>query len=189
MKNITVTVSGLVLGSFLLTGSVLAQHTAAERNAAPAAVVFDGNFVPFEQACSVAKAENKLILIDFYTDWCGWCKRMDRDTYHDPNVQAALTKYFACTKLNAEAKTEHDVDGEHLSERAIAQKFKVTGYPTITFLTPDQKILRVVPGYVGPAEFVDVLNYMGSGAYSTQSFNDWKAKSGGVVKQGGNAAN
>src|SRR5438105_1727182 len=53
----------------------------------------------------VAKKEiNKPILIDLYTDWCGWCKVMDRKTYSDKNVIAYLQEKFYVVKLNAETK-------------------------------------------------------------------------------------
>jgi thiol:disulfide interchange protein len=60
-------------------------------------------FVPFEKALSDAKTQNKLVLVDVYTDWCGWCKKLDRDVYPSAEVQKELKTYFTATKIDAES--------------------------------------------------------------------------------------
>ena len=54
-----------------------------------------------------AKAENKILLVDAYTDWCGWCKVMDRETYTNAEVIAALNQDFVCVKFNPEVEMTH----------------------------------------------------------------------------------
>ena len=49
--------------------------------------------------------EDKLVLVDFYTGWCGWCKKLDVETYKDPEVVALMNKYFYPVKFDAEQKT------------------------------------------------------------------------------------
>jgi len=132
-------------------------------------------FTTFETAFAQAKDTKKMVLVDVYTDWCVWCKRMDHDTYPDPKVQAELTKYFTAAKLNAESTTMRTFKGALNSEQQIASHWGVTGYPTLVFMTADGEVVQTIPGYVPPAEFPYVLKFFGSGAYqTTQDYQAWK---------------
>jgi len=95
-------------------------------------------------AREIAKTQDKPILIDFYTEWCGWCKRLDKDTYSDKQVQEKLEK-FVCVKIDAEAN------------RALAKKYKITGFPSTIFLKSNGELIEVVPGYLPPKDFLKVL--------------------------------
>src|SRR3990172_10089448 len=57
----------------------------------------------FDQGLARAKAGRKKVIVDVYTDWCTWCKKMDSDTYADKSVRTALTANFVGVKLNAES--------------------------------------------------------------------------------------
>lgn len=91
-----------------------------------------------------AKAEGKPLMVDFYTDWCGWCKKLDQDTYSSANVQG-LAEKFVCVK----------VDGD--KDQADTAKYGVRGYPTIIFLNADGKEINRNVGYSGPDEFVKIM--------------------------------
>ena len=65
-----------------------------------------------EEAVQLASQEPRVLVIDVYTDWCGWCKRMDADTFSDPAVAEIMNKHFYPVKLNAEGKEDvHIADG------------------------------------------------------------------------------
>jgi len=96
----------------------------------------------YDQALSRAKDENKPILMDFYTDWCGWCKKLDAETYGDETVAAFLNESFICLKVNAE---------EHAD---LAKEYEVLGYPTIVFLSPDGEEIGRIVGYEPPNKFL-----------------------------------
>lgn len=131
-------------------------------------------FTNYTDAVSKAKAENKMILVDVFTDWCVWCKRMDKDVYTDPAVQAEMSKYFTSVKLDAEADKEQTFRGVSATEQAIAQNMKVTGYPTTVFMTPDEQVIQAVPGYIKAPEFALMLRYIGTKGYETKNFDEWK---------------
>ena len=94
----------------------------------------------FDEAFKLAKEQNLPIMIDVYTDWCGWCKRLDKDVYSADNV-VPLSKKFICLKLNPEKDKEH------------GDLFKVEGYPTIIFLDANKKELNRITGYLPPDDF------------------------------------
>jgi thiol-disulfide isomerase/thioredoxin len=98
---------------------------------------------------------NRVVVVDVYTDWCGWCKRMDRDIYSDPKV-AALGSEAVFLKLNAEDQG----DGER-----FAREHGVHGYPTTIVMDYRGRALQSQAGYMSPpAAFVQwVQNARGRG--------------------------
>lgn len=128
-----------------------------------------------EPALAEAKRLNKPLLVDVYTDWCGWCKRMDKTTYGHPDVRDYVARSFVTAKVDAEDDRRHATYlGESRSYRQFADSFRISGYPTTLFLEPDGALITQLPGYVKPEPFLDVLHYIGEGHYRTQS---WEAYS------------
>ena len=95
-----------------------------------------------------AKAEHKYIMVDCYTDWCGWCKVMDKKTMPDPGVIALVNKKFIPTRI----EMEH---GEGIT---LAMKYHISGFPTFMFFNPEGEIVYVSMGYEEPATFLAELN-------------------------------
>ena len=110
-----------------------------------------------------ARQLKRPVLVDVYTQWCGWCKRMDRDVYARPEVRDYLNRRFVTIKLDAEASEPASYDGRAFTSRSLAAHFRVTGYPTTLFLRSDGEHLVNVPGYVPADKFLLVLRYVGGG--------------------------
>jgi len=110
-----------------------------------------------------AETSHRPILVDVYTDWCGWCKRMDRDVYARDDVGGYLASHFVTVRLNAEGGELVAWQGRNYSARTLASAFGVTGYPTTIFLTPDGERLVNVPGYVPADRMLLLLRYIGDG--------------------------
>lgn len=91
----------------------------------------------WSKALERAKAENKPLLIDFYTDWCGWCKVQDTTTWRDADVARYVNNYMVAVKLDAER------DGGD-----VAVRFRPTGYPTVVMYDPRTEPQRAAY-YVG----------------------------------------
>lgn len=98
-------------------------------------------------AQTAAKQSHKLMMVDMYTGWCGWCKKLDADVYPQPTVVQAAAQ-FVPLKLDA----EKDADGV-----TLAKKFKVTGFPTLLFLDGSGAIVDRIVGYQPVADFVTSL--------------------------------
>lgn len=125
-----------------------------------------------EPALVEAKRANKPVLVDVYTDWCGWCKRMDKTTYGNPEVRDYVARSFVTAKVNAEDdKRRASYLGESRTYRQFADGFRISGYPTTVFLAPDGQLISMLPGYVKPGTFLTVLRYVAEGHYRTQSWD------------------
>lgn len=98
-------------------------------------------------AIKKAKSKNLPIMIDIYTDWCSWCKELDKNTYANEKV-IETAKKIVSVKLNPETSEE----GEE-----IAKKYGVKGYPTILFINTDGFVLENVGGYVEGEKFVPYM--------------------------------
>ncbi len=110
-----------------------------------------------------AGSSGRPVLVDVYTDWCGWCKRMDRDVYARADVQDYLARKFVTVKLNAESGDAAHYQGRTYTSRTLAARFGVTGYPTTLFLGAKGAHLGNVPGYSAPQDFLLLLRFIGDG--------------------------
>jgi thioredoxin-related protein len=125
-----------------------------------------------DPALAEARRANKPLLVDVYTDWCGWCKRMDKTTYGDPDVRDYVARAFVPARINAEDdRRRASYQGESRTYRQFADGFRISGYPTTLFLAPDGTLITQLPGYVKPGAFLTVLRYVAEGHYRTRSWD------------------
>ena len=122
----------------------------------------------FEDALAKAKSEDKILIVDVYTDWCGWCKKMDKEAYSNQEVKDLIAGSFIFVKLNAEGTGKIKYNGKTYTETELAAYFEVTGYPTTVFIEPDGKQIEFnydrskmknIPGYFKTDEFKKILQY------------------------------
>ena len=126
-------------------------------------------WMTFEQAVDKSKTEKRKIFIDVYTDWCGWCKVMDRETFSDAEVAKLLNEKFYPVKFNAE-QTEDVVfkgttfkfipygnKGTH--QLAAALLNNQLSYPTVVLVEEDFKSVSPIPGFQKAPEFHKMLTY------------------------------
>ena len=93
----------------------------------------------WEEALAKSEKENKLIFLDAYTDWCGWCKRLDATTLKDKSVGDFFNKNF----VNFHMEMEKSVEGPRL-----ARKLSIKGYPALFFINGKEEVKHFVGGYV-----------------------------------------
>ena len=117
----------------------------------------------WDRGLAEARAAGRPLLVDVYTDWCGWCKRMDREVYAHPEVRDYLALKFVTVKLDAEGSQTLSYDGRTWTARTLARRLGVTGYPTTLFLDPKGGPPEGVPGYLPPDRFLLLLRYFGDG--------------------------
>lgn len=117
----------------------------------------------WNEGLAQAKTSQRFVIVDVYTDWCGWCRRMDHDVYARNEVAQYLRDRFVTIKLNAESAEAADYEGQRTSSRGIAQRFRVSGYPTTVFLRSNGDHMANVPGYVPADKFLLLLRYVAEG--------------------------
>jgi thioredoxin-related protein len=127
----------------------------------------------------------KKLFIDVYTDWCGWCKKMDADTFQNPEVASYMQDNFYMVKLDAEQTEPIEYGGKTYTfvpsgrrgyhQLAAALLQGQLSYPTVVFLDEDLRMLSPVPGYQKPDAFLKIAKYFGEDIYKQK---DWQAYSG-----------
>ncbi len=123
---------------------VIASLACASPESSPAATGVQWE-KSLEAALQRAGKEKKLVMVFFYTDWCGWCRRMDQNTFADARVQAELTRLVP-VRLNAEG-----------NGRAEAARFRVNSFPVIAFLDATGRQVARIPGFLPAPAFLEEL--------------------------------
>ncbi len=130
-----------------------------------------------EEAMELTKKNPKKIFIDVYTDWCGWCKRMDQVTFNDPTIAAYLNQNFYPVKFDAETKDtitylgdEYVSNGEGrrpTNKLAIKLLNGKMSYPTVVLLDEKGVSVGPVPGFLDPGKIQPILIYFAENIYKT----------------------
>lgn len=102
----------------------------------------------WEQALKLAKEQNKYLFVDAYTDWCGWCKVMDKKTFTDAEVAKIMNEKFVNVKV--EMETGYGID--------LAIKYRVSSFPQFLIFNPKGELVYRMRGYSPPADFIPELN-------------------------------
>ncbi len=131
------------------------------------------HWVPFETALTEAAESGKMVLLDVYTDWCGYCRKMNEETYSDERVQEMLDKYFHSVKLDAESNDMIEHNEVVVTQYEVARMLGVTGYPTTVFLDSDGTPVGSQPGFIDAETFANLLSFVGQRAFETQSYEDF----------------
>lgn len=124
----------------------------------------------------------KPILIDLYTDWCGWCKVMDKKTYDNEKVAAYLQENFYPVKLNAESRDSISWAGKtfgynkqyRINELAIYLTGGDLSFPTTIFIADEKSGPQSIAGYLKPADLEPLAKYFGEGHFGKTSFQDFQ---------------
>lgn len=132
----------------------------------------------FNDGLAQAKKSGKKVLVDVYTDWCSWCKKMDANTYSDMKVREYLQKNYIIVKLNPEKDGEVMYDGKKYSAADFSQGMGINGYPATLFLKSNGEPITVLPGYADADMFMHVLSFIGEDHYEKKQFADYLAEKG-----------
>lgn len=142
------------------------------------------NWLSFEEAMAKHEKEPKKLLIDLYTDWCGWCKVMDRETYSKAEIANYINQNFYPVKFNAEQKEPVVFDGHTFNfvpsgrrgvhELAAALTNNKLSYPTTVFMDEDLRIIQPIAGYLKPKQMEPILLFIGDNHFKTTDWEEFK---------------
>lgn len=123
--------------------------------------VFAGEWMTsLPKATAKAAKENKLVLMDFTgSDWCGWCMKLDEETFSKPEFLEFAKKHLVLVTVDFPAKKEQSAELKQANE-ALQKKYEVQGFPTIVVLKPDGTVLWKKVGYLqgGPEAMIHEIN-------------------------------
>ena len=137
-----------------------------------------------EEAEKLNKQEPRKIMIDVYTDWCGWCKKMDKETFNHPVIAEYINKHYYPVKLDAESKEEiifkgttykfvpQGARGYH--ELAAGLLNGQMSYPSIAYMNEKMELLGAVPGFFTPDRIEPLLNYIVEEKYASESLEEYQ---------------
>ncbi len=139
----------------------------------------------WEEAVELQKKKPKKIFVDVFTDWCGWCKRMDKVTFADPEVAAYLNKHFYPVKFNAEQREEIRFNnevfgfvetgrGKGVHTLAYALLDGRMSYPSMVYLNERYERIMISPGYKEAADMLKELRFAAEEAYKTTSWEEYR---------------
>ncbi|MGB0840420.1 MAG: thioredoxin family protein [Chitinophagales bacterium] len=147
------------------------------------------NWVTVEELEQKMKQEPRKVLVDLYTSWCGWCKRMDRSTFAHQDIASYVNDNFYAVKFNAEQKEtvkfnggEYKfVPGGRKGTNELAKKFILgdaksgrMGYPTIAFLDENLNRIDAFPGFKDAKKFEPLIEFIAGEHYKSKSLNEFQ---------------
>jgi thioredoxin-related protein len=144
-----------------------------------------------QEAEKLIKENPKPMFIDTFTDWCGWCKKLDQDTFSNPVIAEMLNNKFYAVKFDAEGKEPVTFQGKTFINDGKAGKAHQLAvvllkgqlsFPNIVFFNEKVQLLTNVPGYRSAKEMEVLISYFAEKAYDKQNFQDFEKTFKGKVQ-------
>ena len=182
MRYLSIIATALIIAGICLGAVPFNQEKSAHTSD-------DLRWYTFEEVIEIKQNnpdDDKAVFIDVYTDWCGWCKRMDATTFKDQEVQAILSEEYYPVKFDAEAKQDiifqdkvfkfvaQGRRGYHELAAALLQG--KMSYPSFVFLDADFNMIQPLPGYRQADEMLPILHFIGKEVYEQQPWPEFKAE-------------
>ncbi len=181
----------VLIGLLFTTGFVIAGNNPVipVYNLTPQPPEKKVKWYTFEEAVKLQMENPRIIMVDLFTDWCGWCKRMDATTFENDTVAQYLNKYYYPVKFNAEQKEDINYGGKILKSRtdlgrtpihelAYAMVDGKLGYPCFIYFDAQMNRIMISPGYKEADAVLLELKYNAEGAYKTRNWDEFKASGG-----------
>lgn len=174
--------SSMIIIAFTAIASFAFCNNPDKGNSAAASKV---KWYTWAEAMELRKQNPKPVMVDLYTDWCGWCKRMDATTFENEEVAKYLNENFYPVKFDAEQKEEISYGGRvhkfvpsgrnGYHELAAAMVDGKLGYPCFVYFNENMERIMISPGYKGPEDVMTELKFAAEGKYQSTSWEAYKA--------------
>ncbi|MEM6770146.1 MAG: DUF255 domain-containing protein [Bacteroidota bacterium] len=141
-------------------------------------------WLTWEDAIARNKQAPKKIMVDIYTEWCGWCKKMDKSVFTDPAVAKYVSDNFYAVKLDAEQRESLDYSGHTFkfkpdAGRRGAHELAITllegrmSYPSIVYLDEGENRITISPGFKPADKFIKELGFISGSHYKTKTYQEY----------------
>ena len=160
------------------------KKEAGQTNAAAAPVDDkDIHWMSLDDVQVAMKKEPRKVWIDVYTDWCGWCKRMDKTTFSNPNVIRYMNEHFYAVKMDAEQKSDIRIMGKmyNANPAEAAHPFAKEllhgslSYPTSVVMEENFQTPQPIPGYQDVKTIEMIMKFFGEGFYKKTPWAEFQA--------------
>jgi thioredoxin-related protein len=141
------------------------------------------NWITIDKALLLNQQSPKKILVDVYTDWCGWCKVMDNNTFSDSAIINYVNNNYYAVKLNAEQKEDITIGNQTYKfvdngrrgyhELAALLLNNQLSFPSTVFIDENSTVIHVRPGYLKPSIFDTYLKYFTENHYTKVDFPEF----------------
>ena len=197
----------VALVSLISVSTIFQPDPPTEPETAPPTAVTVGteagpiNWVDWNTAVAANSETPKLIFVDLYTDWCGWCKRMDATTFKNPVIAEYMNEHFYAVKMDAEMKDtilfrDHTFTNpvnpnarRNTHQLASSLLDGKLSYPSFVILDQNFNRLQILPGYRQAKEFEPILNFFGQKAYLDTPYDKFVANFESLLEKKETSAN
>lgn len=139
----------------------------------------------WEETIDKAQKNKKMIIVDVYTDWCGWCKRMEKMTFSENHIAKYINDHFYAVKFNAEMKDPIVLKGKEYRyvkngkrgyhELALALLQGRLSYPSIVFMDENFNVIQAIPGFQSSEDFEKMIAYFATNSHKTTPWNRFES--------------
>lgn len=149
-----------------------------------------------EEAEKAQKVKPKKVFIDLYTDWCGWCKKLDASTFIHPVIVKYLNDNFYAVKLNAETKDTLVFNGtQFINLYALENKRaphqlptffsggRIGSYPTMLLLDERFNLIVAIPGFQQAKDLEPILSYISKNIYFSKPWETYQKEFVSEIKE------
>jgi thioredoxin-related protein len=185
MKKLTIIAAAIACIGTFGSFTTFTKASATAKQGQQADVV---HWYTWEQAAVLQTQHKRKIFVDVYTEWCGWCKHMDKTTFTDPAVVKMLNEQYYAVKLDAEQKTDIvfqntvfkyvKTGNTGYNELATSLLKEKMSFPTTVFLDEDYKLIQVLPGFLEPKVFKTIAKYFGEDFYKNTAWEEFQKTNG-----------
>lgn len=149
-------------------------------------------WLSWKEVQEAQKKQPRKVFVDVYTDWCGWCKRMDATTFSNPEIVKYINENYYAVKFDAETR-------ESITFKGKEYKFVSSGYrgynqlaaeilngqlsyPTTVYFDENLDVIFPIPGYLEPKIFEAVISYIHTNSYLTTTWEKYQEGFTGKIK-------